>query len=283
MTSPSPAKEQRGIPLPRAAHILLKFGRQELPVPGPPGFGAGLLTAPPPEGRRSGDLPPKRARLLWLRIIPARRLAHPTLTDGLTTVQLAKELLPGQVLEVLPGGTSHLRFGPLGHRLDVTRVEEMGVTVNGLSGHPQYHSLSPGGEGANCWLQWHWESDFPVRHFRIALYGFYRQEWQAQAAILVSGDGRNWTDSTVGRRSWYEWAWIGQTPPDFPPSRSFWVRFQLFPDKAREDWPWTIGISDFKIELWMDSERTERPRLEGLHYRDEEPADGFRGLLDLDW
>lgn len=258
--SRSGAPAQCQIPLPRAAHILLKSSPQPLPLPA--------------EGND---------RLSWLRLIPARRLSHPTLTDGATTVSLAKELLPGQVVEFLPGGTTHLRFGPLGHRLDVTRVEEMGLSANDLSGHPQYHSLQPGGEGTNCWLQWRWESDFPVRHFRIALYGSYRQEWQAHAAILVSGDGQNWIDSTAGRRNWDEGAWIGRTPPNFPPTRCFWVRFQLSPDRSREDWPWTIGLSDFKVELWLDTEGVELPRLEGLRYRDEDPTDGFRGLLDLDW
>jgi hypothetical protein len=206
-----------------------------------------------------------------------------TLTDGQTTVTLASKMLPGQVLEVLPGGTTHLRFGPLGSLLDVTQPEKIGLTVNDLAGHPQFHAFQPVGDGSNSWLQWHWEADFPVRHFRLAMYGFFRQEWQAHAALLVSRDGQNWVDATVGRRTWDEWCWIGQTPADFSPTQSFWVRFQLHPDLNQKDWPWTIGLSDFKIELWMDSEKTTFPRLEGLRYQDDNPAKGFRGLLDLDW
>lgn len=222
---------------------------------------------------------PRRGRLQP----PNPGLRQPNLTDGTTAFRLAQELVPGQVLEVLPGGTAYLRFGPLGPHLDVQRYEELGLSAHDLNGHPRYHAFQPVGEGTQSWLEWHWESDFPVRHFRIAMYGFFRQEWQAQAALLVSRDGQNWVDATVSRRTWDEKAWIGKTPPDFQPTRSFWVRFQLFPDRSREDWSWTIGLSDFKIELWMDSEDCELPCLGGLRYSDANPSEGDRGLLDVDW
>jgi len=263
-TTPSFPKAEGGPgglgPAPKASHIMLQSSSQPLPVPA--------------KQNRS---------LAWLRMITTQdvHILNPRISDDNTTVRLAKELLPGQVLEVLPGGTSHLRFGPLGHLLDVSHPEAAGLTINNLTGQPQFHSFQPSGD--NGWLEWRWESDFPVHHFRIVLYGLYRQESRARAAILFSSDGKEWQEAALDKRNWDEPYWVGRPPQDFKPSKSFWVRFQLFPDKAFPDWPWTVGMGDFKIELWMDSEGCKLPAIKGLHYLDNGPSKGFRGLMDLDW
>ena len=251
-----------GPPVPSAAHVSLNASRQQLPLPGKP-----------------------NDRLSWVRVMPAQgsRLQRPTLTDGANSVTLAEELVPGQVLEFQPGGTSHLRFGPLGCLLDVAHPEALGFTTHDLSAQPQYHTFQPAGDGTQSWLQWHWESASTVRQFRIALYGFFRQEWQARAAILVSRDGETWTDATVARRNWDESCWLARTPEGFEPTRKLWVRCQLFPDQTRPDPLWTISLSDLKIELWMDSEDVQLPGLGGLQYHEEGAEEGFRGLLDADW
>lgn len=257
-----PAQGAKAPPAVEAAHVSLDSARQPLPLPGRP-----------------------EDRLSWLRIMPARghRLRNPTLTDGTTTVTLASELVPGQVLELVPGGTSYLRFGPLGSLLDVTQPQTLGLHAHELNAQPRYHTFLPVGDGTRSWLEWRWESASPVRHFRIALYGVYNHEWQARAAILVSRDGETWTEVTAGRRNWDEPCWIGRTPEGFEPTRRLWVRCQLFPDLSRPDPPWTISLSDLKIELWLDSEDVALPGLRGLEYRDDGHPEGFRGLLDADW
>ena len=247
---------------PQACQIALRSREQALAVP----------------GSASG-------RLRWLRIAPSAgtRVPNPSVGSGGASVTLAKEMLPGEVLEVVAGGTTHLRFGPLGPLLDVARPEAAGLQAHDLAGHPQYHTLQPAGDGSDCWLQWRWESPFAVRHFRIALYGSCRAGSRASAAVLVSPDGQHWIEAPLDERRWDETFWIARTPPDFRPSERFWVRFRILPDKAAVDWQWTVGICDVKVELWLDSEGCELPRLAGLRYRDAGPAEGLRGLLDLDW
>ncbi|MCC6446571.1 MAG: hypothetical protein IT210_24345 [Armatimonadetes bacterium] len=260
--APQVPSEKGQTGLPRIAHIPLQTPSESLPLPASTG-----------------------RPLAWLRLRTADRspIVNPRLTDGFRTLRLGRQLLPGQVLESLPGGTSHLRFGPLGHLLDVAHPEASGLEAHDLTGHPQFHSFQPGGDGSDCWLQWRWESDFPVRHFRITLYGSARSGSKASVRILVSSNGSDWQEAALDPRGWEETCWVGRPPEGFALTRSLWVRFRLNPDMSLPDWPWTVGISDFKIELRLDSEQAEPPSLRGLRYLDDSPEKFYRGLLDLDW
>ena len=246
--------------VPRASHIELRSGDEALALP--------------PEGGQ-------RPTAAWL--VPARGqlLVNPTLSDGTRSVELADELLPGQELEIVPGGTSHLRFGPLRQHLDVTRAEAAGLTVENLVGLPQFHCLQPTAKSGPCWLQWRYASAFPVTHFRIVLYG--NTSPGAGVRISVSGDGETWTETALDERVWDEGYWVARPQNGFAPTRELRVRAELLPDAERADWQWSISASDLKVELWMDTEDLVLPSLDGLRYSDNSTTEGPRGLLTLDW
>jgi len=246
--------------VPRASHIALRTGDQQLAL------------------STTGAWRPTAA---WL--VPARgqRLVRPSLSDGAATVELADELLPGQELEVVPGGTSHLRFGPLRQHLDVTRPEAAGLTVRNLTGQERFHCLLPTEKSGPCWLQWRYASAFPVTHFRIVLYGSTSPG--ARARISVSADGETWAEAALDERVWDEGYWVARPPTGFAPTRGFWVRAELLPDITREDWQWSISASDLKVDLWIDTEDLVLPTLDGLRYSDNSATESPRGLLTLDW
>jgi hypothetical protein len=246
--------------VPRASHIQLSGPDQ-------------ALALPPTDGQRLGAA--------WL--VPARgqRLSRPSLSDGTTTVELADELLPGSELELVAGGMSHLRFGPLRQHLDVTRPEAAGLSVRDLGGQPQFHCLLPTARTDPCWLQWDYASAFPVSRFRVALYG--NMSGAAGVRIMVAGEDERWVETAADARAWDDTCWVARPPQDFSPTRRLRVRAELIPDRSRDDWQWTVSVSDIKVDLWLNTDDLVLPRVAGLRYSDSSPLSGKRGLLSLDW
>ncbi|MBI2302416.1 MAG: hypothetical protein HYU66_26220 [Armatimonadetes bacterium] len=239
----------------RAALIALQSSAEPLPVPAP-----------------------AASRVSFVRLRPAGAIHAPKLND----VPLADELLPGQELTLRAGGTGHLRFGPLASLLDVKRPEQAGLSAHGLVGFPEYHSLQPDHAADEHWLEWHWSGPYPVRWFRLTLYGSQRTGTKAAAAMRYSLDQKTWQDALVDPREWDETNWVGRPPAEFQPVRELWLRFALLPDRTLADWPWTAGITDLRVDLTLDAERCVLPPFAGLEYRDAGPGDGYRGLLGLD-
>jgi len=259
----APARPKRNQELvSKAAHLMVSAARQPIVAPGSPA-----------------------ARLLFARVVAAAGgvLKNPRLTDGETTISLGAELRAGEVLELVPGGTSHLRLGPFGYLLDVKHPEQCGLSATNLNGLPEYHCFQPAGDGRDCRLEWQWQSDYPVRHFRIAVYGEARAQSKAGIAVLVSPNGAQWAQTRLDERTFQDGCWIARPPVGFVPTRNLRLRVELQPDRSLTDWPWTVSVSDLKVELWLDSADCRGPRLDGLQYTDDGPASGYRGLLDLDW
>jgi hypothetical protein len=124
-------------------------------------------------------------------------------------------------------------------------------------------------------------SGFPVTSFRVTVYGSASEK--ASVRILVSPDGETWTEAPTEPRVWDETFWVAGTPAGWQPAKAFWVRVQLTPNADREDWPWSVSVSDLKVEAWMDTEGLRLPAAQRVRYLDATPGAGMRGLLDLDW
>ncbi len=248
--------------VPRAAHLMLTRADQPLPLDAPD---AARLTA------------------AWLTTCAGQRLLKPTLSDGDTSLELAEELPPGTTLEVVPGGSSHVRFGPLREMLDVRAPDRAGLLTHRLSGQPQFHCFLAEDPGGDSWLQWRYASPFPVRHFRLAVYGNVQAGSAATIKVLLSPDGRRWSEAALDKRDWDETFWIARPPQDFAPTPTLWMRVQLLPDKAKPDFPWTVSVSDLKADLWLDTEACRGPKAKLLRFTDAGPAEGPRGVLDADW
>jgi len=220
-------------------------------------------------------------RSLALAVAPGASLVRPRLTDGTTEAVLAEVLHPGTELRLSEAGTSHVRFGPLSAWLDVAAPEKVGLRTTDLSAQPQFHALLPASRDEPCTVEWAFASPYPVTGFVVTVYGSLNRETAARLEVDCRGGEGEWAACPVATRNWDEEFWCADPPEGWQPATRISVRIRLVPDAANEQWAWTIGFSDLKIELTLDAKGLRMPDGRALTYEDDGPAPGLRGLLAL--